>query len=286
MTSSLFTPPVIATELSSIKLASWNIGHFSYGASSLSSIPTADAQALSQRFRTFIDDLGADTVGICKYSEDFDVGGTLKASSALFGDFPLPSIGPRNSYQWNAAFYSSRFEILETLTIPYTTRTQRTYYLAHRVKVDHAYEAWFVQTHWDWSATAVRLSQAAQLVEAFKDFPRVVISGDFNNTEKLPDGTSHTAWSDLAAFSEAGYHIALTEEGLTAPDHEPLRTIDNIFAKGFAISDAKAIPGNTHPIFICNGVPYGLSDHRAVSCTLTPLSETEVAIPTAPPYAF
>ncbi len=266
-----------ATGTDGFVCASWNIGHFANGTSNASKIPAGEAETWKAAYSSHLDAIGADWFGVCEWSDAFTSDGSVSARDAVFGRYPFASIGPRNSYQCNGAFANVRFTLLETITNRYGSHVQDTYYVAHRVLVDDAIDAWLVQTHNDWAAGVYRTNQADQLIGDFLDKPRVVISGDFNNSGKMADGTaSTTAWNYPARFMDAGYHVFNTGVyGATCGGV----TIDNFYVKGFAISG-----GAVH-------ADDGLSDHRAISCRLTPLvptadGKTPVMIPANPPQAL
>lgn len=206
----------------------------------------------------FFDTLAADWIGISEYSENFTTDGSMKATTSIFSRYPVQKVGQSQNYQWNAQFGSSRFEVLETITHYYTNHTQNVYYYAQRVKIDGETEAWFVQTHMDWSDAAIRRSQFEELLAGFKDKEFVVIAGDYNCAVN-----GVTEWDNYARFTAEGFTLALTDESRqTYPQKAPDRVIDNIIVKGFTISNVRTYPDCV------------LSDHVAVSCRL--------ALPTDP----
>ena len=86
----------------------------------------------------------------------------------------------------------------------------------------------------------------------------MVIGGDFNTSIMLADGkTEINTPEDYEPFREAGYVAAHWGTMATWPAEKPVLTIDNIFAKGLAISDVKVFTDPT------------LSDHSLMRCRLT-----------------
>lgn len=255
----------------SFRYATWNIGHFALGKASASAISSADAEEKKAAYADFLDEVNADWLGICEFSERFTSDGAVSAADAVFGRYPQRSVGPQESYQWNAAFAREAFEIVETVTNHYPDHVQNVYYLAHRVRLGDALEAWFVQTHLDWAAGGYRSNQVARLIADFADKPRVVISGDFNFSGQAVDGSRTTDWSYTDLLQRAGYHTLNTGVfGTTCSG----MVLDNVYVRGFTIADAAVHPHR------------GLSDHDAVSCRLVPLDADAVNIPAPPPAVF
>ena len=248
------------------RVGHWNIGHFSLGLNGTSTIAPADAAAKAAAYNAFFDEMAADWMGFCEYSADFTSDGSVKTRDAILSRYAVGSVGPTSGYNCNAAFATPRFEIVETVTNYFLHHDQNRYYLAHRVAIDDAREAWFVQAHLDFSDETFRAEQIRDLIDDFADYPRVVIAGDFNTVLHNADGTTQMKWDDVALFTAAGYTPAeTTQRGLSA------RVIDNVFARGFATEDVSIHPHQS------------LSDHRATSCTLRPLAAGEVQLPPPPP---
>ena len=248
------------------RVGHWNIGHFSLGLNGTSTIAPADAEAKAAAYNAFFDAMAADWMGFCEYSADFTSDGSVKTRDAILSRYAVESVGPTSGYNCNAVFATPRFEIVETVTNFFLHHDQNRYYLAHRVAIDDAQEAWFVQVHLDFSDETIRAEQIRDLIDDFADYPRVVIAGDFNIVLHNADGTTQTKWDDAALFCAAGYTLAeTTQRGLS------VNVIDNVFARGFALEDAVIHPHQS------------LSDHRATSCTLRPLAAGEVQLPPPPP---
>ena len=255
-----------APALAAFRVGHWNIGHFSLGLNGTSTIAPADAEAKAAAYNAFLDAMAADWMGFCEYSAEFTSDGSVKTRDALLSRYAVESIGPSKGFNLNAAFATPRFEIVETVTNFFLRHDQDRYYLAHRVAIDDAQEAWLVQAHLDFSDESFRAEQIRELIDDFADYPRVVIAGDFNTILHNADGTTQTKWDDAALFTAAGYTPAeTTQRGRSA------FVIDNVFARGFAVEDVSIHPHQS------------LSDHRATSCTLRPLAAGEVQLPPPPP---
>lgn len=275
--SCFFTPPTIlvvfamslvtaiaADGTPSFRFMSWNIGHFAVGKSYKSTILEEDAEARGAAYRKHLDDIGADVVGICEYSDLFTTNGTVRASDAVFSRYPNKEIGPSHFYQWNALFWGE-YPLLEKRVVPYPEHVQHTYYVAVRLDIGGT-DVWFVETHLDWDLTSEghardRLSQMEKLIEDFRDAPRVVMAGDFNvgtrdvDGQKLPKVIPAPEEYDI--FVRAGYALANADGSPTFPSSHPRHPLDNIIVKGLRVSDTRIHPSGD------------LSDHNAISCLLT-----------------
>ncbi|MBO7689193.1 MAG: hypothetical protein J6V72_22630 [Kiritimatiellae bacterium] len=219
------------------RVGHWNIGHFSLGLNGTSTIAPADAAAKAAEYNAFFDAMAADWIGFCEYSADFTSDGSVKTRDAILSRYAVESVGPTSGFNCNAAFATPRFEIVETVTNYFLHHDQNRYYLAHRVAIDDAQEAWFVQAHLDYSDETIRAEQIRDLIDDFADYPRVVIAGDFNIVLHNADGTTQTKWDDAGLFAAAGYTPAeTTQRGLSA------FVIDNVFARGFAMEDVSIHP--------------------------------------------
>ena len=229
------------------RLATWNVGHWSNGAHNSSTIQAGEEeQAKSEHYQKKLDVLGADWFGVCEYSSNFVQNATADAAERVFKRYPLRQVGPSHNYQWNAVFHSDRFKVLESKVDYYPVHHQNTYAYAHRVLVDGAYEAWFVETHLDFHAPEIRRTQIAWLVEHYGDKDRVVIAGDFN--------TKGDSFSDYDIFAAGGFSVV--NNRLVTFGSKEIR--DNILVKGFAFSDLTLIPHEK------------LSDHNGLVVTLVP----------------
>ena len=244
--------------------ATWNIGHYSWGGSWKSTVSPEDGERRAADYRAFLDRIGADVVGVCEYAEDFTTNGSMKASAALFGGYPGRSIGPSRSYQWNAQFWKG-FGALERKTVDYVERHQKVYYQATRLEIGGE-DVWIVQTHLDWTTfmkgfERYRERQMQKLIDDFRDKPRVIISGDFNVGDRGANGVRREkmipAPEEYDVFVRAGYALANSNGTPTCPSGKPTQPLDNIIVKGLDISDVRFHPAGD------------LSDHDAVSCTLT-----------------
>lgn len=231
----------------------WNIGHFAFGLSSKTSIESADSAARAADYRTQIERLHPDFLGLSEFEPQFDKAGRL-ATNEVFAAFPTKLVGPKNNYQCNALF--ARFPCVRHEIVDYEVRRQRTYFI-DSVFMFGTNEVHVVQSHLDWyrgedGKTPYARGQMHQLIERFKDASYVIIAADFN------------VWkvADYAPFVEAGYTVAnggadghLNTFGNNLRETE--RVLDNIVVKGFDVQG----------IFVADN-DRRLSDHKIFGCNL------------------
>lgn len=155
--------------------------------------------------------------------------------------------------------------MLERKTVDYVERDQKVYYQAVRLEVG-GQDVWIVQTHLDWTTFKkgfehCREMQMQKLIDDFRDAPRVIISGDFNVGDSGANGIRRENTiptpEEYDVFARAGYTLANSDGTPTYPSDRPTQPLDNIVVKGLEISNVRFHPAGD------------LSDHNAVSCTLT-----------------
>ena len=224
-----------------IRVVQWNIGHFAMGRSSQTAIEPEESAAKRAAYRAEIARLKPDLLGVSEFDPVFDKAGRL-STNEVFSSFPVQILGPKNNYQCNALF--TRFPILRHEVVNYTSRAQHTYFL-DCVFMMGTNEVHFVQSHLDWKDLPGRPRhfaqlQVRQLIEHFKDKPRVIISADYNIYDIAM----------FAPFVEAGYDVV--NKGRYA-------ILDNVVVKGFEVTNLFEGDGK---------YPRRLSDHRIVGCDL------------------
>ena len=240
------------------RFVNWNIGHYGNGEAEVSPIPEADGPAQAAKFAAFIAGFDADVFGISEYSENFTTNGSIKASKALFRGYNKV-VGEQSGNICNALFFK-RYPVLERKTKAFNDRFEDTYYLAVKLDVNGT-PIWFVQTHLDSHIyleghSKDRANQMLQLIEDFKDEPRVVISGDFSVGIRIPGGNCFPAPEEYKVFEDAGYELVNVNGTGTYPCENPSQPVDNVIVKGLGI-------GEVHFT-----APIGLSDHLSVFCSL------------------
>lgn len=240
----------------SLRFATWNIGHFSWGRMSNPTVTSAEAPAISRDYRKFLREMDADVLGICEYSAEFTCDGDEKSDECVFSGYPQAAKGPKRAFQHDVVFFR-RFRELERRRKFYPRHQQDTYYQAVKLDV-FGRGVWFVETHLDWKIwepghAGDRIDQMKTLIADFASEPFVVIGGDFNIAALRPDGTRRFTVEEFGLFAAAGYQMANDGSVATAKRNAPL---DNIFVRGLTLSDVRFHKAGD------------LSDHDAVSCRL------------------
>lgn len=254
----------------SFGFATWNVGHFALGNSDVSIIAPKDVAAKSAEYQKFIAEANVSVLGTCEHSAAFSSDGSVKAKDTAFAGFDGPAAGPVRGAHANAIYWKGA-KLISSGHYEFPARSAECYCEWARLEI-MGREVCFVETHCDWYAGAGheldRLEQIIFLAKKFKDEPMVVIAGDFNTcVRNRVTGKWEDAAREFAAFWVAGFDGAHWGELLTWPSREPYLSIDNVFVKGFAISDVKVMADPT------------LSDHSLLRCTLTFTAENQVAWP-------
>lgn len=207
-----------------IRVAAWNIGHFSKGIKTTSRIPLANAGKMARIYRDFISETGADIIGVAEYSKYFDMEGTMEATKILFSDFRGKIEGYDNGGHYNSMFVKNA-DVLSSYVKGFKVRYQGTHFVV--VKVKHSgREVAVVMTHlepnWPCDQTAKREAQIRQMIDALADEKHVIIGGDFN--VKGPH--------EYAPLLEAGFTMQNNGSVFTYPASKPKIAIDNFFVRG------------------------------------------------------
>ena len=221
-------------EDSVIVVAHWNIGHFSKGKAPNTTISPQETDSLAALYKTYLNQAGANIMGICEYNSTFSIKGENTAG-LLFSNFPYKYIGRQYSYNCNSIF--SHLPLHNCHYVHFPICIQRRYYTVSDVVICGTIVK-FVETHLDFNQGSYgndyRLSQMQELVEAFKDSPHVIICADFNSSIR----------EEYDAFRYAGFSFAtdsLPNAGYTSSNTTKIM-IDNILVKGFEIKETKVFP--------------------------------------------
>ena len=246
----------------SFGFATWNVGHFARGLKNRPSIEPQDVAAKTGEYRTFLSDAAVSVLGVCEHSVDFSSDGSAKAANTAFADFSASAIGPAQGAHGNGHYWKTGVELVSAGYRDFPVRNAKCYYKWARLKVCER-EVCFVETHCDWNTQDAghefdRAEQFKCLIRTFGSEPRVVIAGDFNTCRRK---NAADKWRDapqeFEVFREAGFKAAHWGEKKTWPAYAPYQSIDNVFVKGFSISDVRVQADKT------------LSDHCLLRCTLT-----------------
>lgn len=233
-----------------LKLATFNIGHFSDGNYPYS-VDTYTAR-LNEYKQLIYNTINPDVIAVQEYSDYMVDKG--KTSQVLFNDFQVQYEGVQRNYSCNAIFDNTcllnmrkhEFECLANEEITHTDliKAQDYYYVDADLYIKGRLVK-FVATHLAFDSNrpmVLQDKQIAELISAYANYEYVIMMGDFN---------SRTG-SGYDPFVNAGYNLVNDGSYLTS-ENMPL---DNIVVKGLTISDAGMITTD-------------LSDHNPLFCTVS-----------------
>lgn len=232
-------------------LATWNIGHFSNGSKSYSTIKENDMDSVCEAYKGLIyQSIGADVMCINEYSQslgkDLD-GKTRRADRCIFGKFKNKVICEQYGYSCNAIFGNIRFRNWSKNDFesskPYINKDYRAahyYYISTDIHVGGKIIK-FICAHLISRQDKLCQEEISELINKYKDCDRVIMCGDWNTT-------------DFSQFRKAGYSLANNGTLFTYPYKS--YPLDNIIVKGLRISDVKMIKTD-------------LSDHYPLVCTVS-----------------
>ncbi len=250
----------VAPETPSFTYASWNIGHFTLGGYSRPRLAPAEGPAKVAAYNAFLDEVGADILGVCEFSIDITTDGKTKSPEVVFNRYRQQQIGPWHHFDWNALF-ANDLKILATRVKEFPCSvngpTEPKYYLATTVELAGK-KVVIVSTHLDWNIRKVenrefRARQMQMLLADFAAEKYVIISGDFNIVRAESKGDCPEEYQKFVA---AGYTLGNDGRYKTYPAGAPTAALDNIIVKGFKITDFKVYDRPD------------LSDHALISARL------------------
>ena len=245
----------------SFTFATWNIAHYSCGKTYPSTISAAEMPKYKAAYAAFLDRADASVIGICEDSWFCDAASTLTARETIFSRYTGFASEKTRPYDYNSLYWKDA-ECLDCGRRMFRKATEPRFYRWARLRIAGR-EVVVAEAHLEWNITIPghmddRKDEIRQIIEDFRDEPRVVIGGDFNTSIMLPDGkTEVNTPEDYEAFRAAGYAAAHWGTMNTWPSGNPTLSIDNIFAKGLSISDVETFGDVT------------LSDHWLMRCRLT-----------------
>lgn len=240
-------------------IAQWNIGHFSSGVYSSSTITGSNFEMRLEDFSKIISYTNSDIFCVNEYSEYFGIdknGERQKTEELLFFTYPFSFIGHQSRYSCNAFFSSlplisaqeQVFECNLTTVITHTSVFKATdcYYIESKIQYK-GIDITLVTTHlaFDTNNPKVAINQIRELIERYRYDKHVIFCGDWN-----------TDISTYDLFAEAGYQLGNHGRFGDIITREASKNyLDNIIAKGLEIVDFKVINSN-------------LSDHKPVVAAL------------------
>lgn len=236
---------LLPSEAQVLRVAQWNIGHFSCGRADESFVSRSEAAAMGQKYKAFIDSVGADILSLNEFSPAFtrpdESGNTLMAAQTVLADYPSASVGPKWQYNCNALF-ARKYKWRNPQTKLFDHAVEKRYYQWASIRLGLK-RVVIVSAHLDWnsgdSGKVYRQRQIAEIVERFGNLPRVIICGDWNVDEA----------SEFAPFEAAGFTLANKTAAGSLPTwpsgESPNLPIDNIVVKGLRVSNVKVFNDQT-----------------------------------------
>ena len=230
-----------------IKYGTWNIGHFSMGTDTITTITPEQKEEKQLAYRNFLNSLNLDVLGVCEDDPIFCKDGT-RSDVAVYSLFKFLTEGTKYGYNCNS-YYHNLGEPINDEMVFFPASSQVRY--LHEVEfVVNGKKVVFAETHLELTSVD-RATEINAIINRYSDYDYVVISGDFNVADEL---------TELQPFVDAGYTLALMGYVGAIPTYSninPHLCIDNVIVKGFAVSNV-AVHDTTD-----------LSDHKLVSCDLT-----------------
>ena len=238
------------------KFATWNIGRFVYydyhTTHTTSDISDADADRIALEFRQIIDKTGANIFGICEYEPKYPrYNSSGNTKDKIFSCFKQAREGQRLEASFcNALFMNSPQYIgMSEKVFDHTESGAPRYYIDVLCKIGGK-EVHVVETHLEWTDDSIRALQIEELIDTMSVYPYVIIAGDFNTD-------AATVETEMRPFIDAGYAVANGGYIGSFVTHEDNYKLDNIVAKGFAMTNIQVNPDSGN-----------YSDHWILSCDL------------------
>lgn len=244
-----------------LRVAHWNIGHFSMGKSPDTTISPEESQVKQLAYRDFINSIHADVLSVCEDNVAFDTDGTL-ASDAVYSCYSNKNSSVKSGY-FMESFYSNGLKILQFGFRDFTgTGAPGGSGGFSEMVVDIGGDSViFVEAHLTWNQPAVRTDQILFLINRYSTAKYVIMSGDWNIG---PNNGGPSEETEMRPFIDAGYRLSMMdympkESTYSGNDVTPASdsALDIICAKGFGLI-------NAHVSQDCAS----LSDHRLVYCDL------------------
>ncbi|MBR2479039.1 MAG: hypothetical protein IKB47_01365 [Clostridia bacterium] len=247
-----------ADDSNSIRIATWNIGHFALGEKNNTILTEKQKEEKLAEYTDYIYNcINADVIALNEYCTKFTTQSLAKTT--VFSKYSTQFEGPKRQYSRNAIFANANvtniqlceYECNKTANMesPYGIQASNYYYLTADLAIN-GQTVKLVSTHLAFYAgnssnpPEICKDQMRELVEVYKSYDKVVLMGDWN-----------AYFSDFSVFTDAGYSLANTDSNLSTYSSS-IDPLDNIIYKGVTVSDF-GLAGCT------------LSDHYAIYCTIT-----------------
>ncbi len=243
------------TELSrkneEIKVATWNIGHFSEGKKYYSTIQPSEYKHKLASFRSlFYDSISADVLCINEYEEIFckdSTGESIMTEEAILDGFRVSREVTKSNYVCNAIFSNKKLKHVKKCDFMYNMTAKKDmpriiwhYYMIADITVAGE-KVKLINTHLVNRNYKHCQNQIKELISICIKDERVIICGDFNTT-------------DFSQFKKSGYLLANDGSMVTFPGKSYV--LDNVIVKGLKISDVRVIKSS-------------LSDHYPLVCRIS-----------------
>ncbi len=243
----------------SVRIATWNIGHFALGRKPNSTLEDAQSAMQGDYFRDYINNaIDADIMFLNEYSQKFTKNKYL-AKNTIFTEYDTVYEGAQRNYSCNAVYSKieisepevHEFECNKTAGVISTKGPLATdYYFVTTDVVINGTTVKLVSVHLAFDGEGsknVVINQLNELIAYCEQYEHVVLLGDWNIN----------SFSEFELFTDAGYTLANTDNKMpTYKKDDYSDSLDNIIYKGVTVSD-----------FSLAGTD--LSDHYALYCTIT-----------------
>ena len=248
-----------------IRIATWNIGHFCLGSYTYSTIDTLGFTA--KEYKDYINAMNPDIVSLNEYSAMFT--SNVAARTAIFNDYPFAYEGVQNSYTCNAVFarngllsnpqlhYFDCYTAAGTVNDPYGDEPTDHYYITSDLDINGE-TVKFVTAHLYYQDNPQTLAIQAinELIDKFSGYDKVIILGDCNVT-----------YDKFRIFVNAGYSLAQTDSLLATYGPCQGSKYNTDIAEGYGTYDNIIYKGVTVSNFALGGCK--LSDHYGLYCDVT-----------------
>ena len=246
----------------SVRLATWNIGHFSLGENKNSSIDSLGFTAAD--YQNYINAINADVIGLNEYSEMFD--STQYARNAVFGNYTKRYEGVQRQYSCNAIYAKNDVNISNMQLQEFNCYSSATgsgikpanyYYIVSDLNIN-GQTVKLVSVHLYYEDEPQQYAKKAinELISVFAGYDKVILMGDWNST-----------YNKFQIFQNAGYSVAQTDSRLATYGPCQGSKYNNDIVDGYGSYDNIIYKGVTVSNFGLAGTK--LSDHYAIYCDVT-----------------
>ena len=243
----------------SVRLATWNIGHFSLGENKNSSIDSLGFTAAD--YQNYINAINADVIGLNEYSEMFD--STQYARNAVFGNYTKRYEGVQRQYSCNAIYAKNDVNITNMQLQEFNCYSSATgsgikpanyYYITSDLNIN-GQTVKLVSVHLYYEDEPQEYAKKAinELISVFAGYDKVILMGDWNST-----------YNKFQIFQNAGYSVAQTDSRLATYSECQGSKYNTDIVDGYGSYDNIIYKGVTVSNFGLAGTK--LSDHYAIYC--------------------